>query len=246
MLAKALAELRAHGLDGGAADRVAIEKLGTDRLVGETAHGQAAAAIEALIRRQAEFAGTCRQPPERAQRDHAAPVLRPAELFEVEVGRCGSLNDHKGRVAVARGCARRDARVPIAERLGHRGGRVPIAQRFGRRDGQRRAQTVQWIVERIDQAGAVVFGTDRHSDQRVIARHFHTTVRQCSGQCGRSRKGRRRKARLAFLQYVFLLEIQPDAHVPDRGELAVQRHAAGGGRLLVGNQVLLERCESEL
>src|SRR6185312_10639924 len=53
--AHALAQLEVERLHVRAAHGVAVDKLGTDRLVAVAPHGSAAAGIEALIRRQAEL-----------------------------------------------------------------------------------------------------------------------------------------------------------------------------------------------
>src|SRR5207245_2548577 len=91
-----LAELDSCGIDGRAADWLAVRKLGTDRLVAEPPHRDATATVKALIRRQREQGSALRGTHQRAQRDDAPSRRRPADGSQIDIRGGVALHDDEG------------------------------------------------------------------------------------------------------------------------------------------------------
>ena len=96
-----------------------------------------------------------------------------------------------------------------------------MAERPDRCHGQRGADPVQGVLERVDDARRVVFDVDRNADQRVVARH-------------------------GLLHDALLFGRYADTPAPDLGKFAVDGCTRRDGILIVRVELLLDGTQVEL
>ena len=145
---RAVPQLDAGGIDRCAARGLAVVEARPDRLVAKPAYGRAAAAVEALVRRQVELRGTECLAGQHAHRDHAASFRREVETRKIYVRRGAHLHQREELVAC-----------------------IAAAQGIGRRRSGVTNDAARGIRERVGAAGAVEAQANRDPEQRKVARH---------------------------------------------------------------------------
>src|SRR5882724_11436764 len=98
--AEALPQFETARRNRRTSDRRAVGELRPDRLVAVTADGTAAAAVEALVRRQAEFPRPLRKSRKRAGGEHRTAGIGGQQVIQVKVPRDFDLADDEGGVGM--------------------------------------------------------------------------------------------------------------------------------------------------